>query len=106
MTMISQSEYYAEVCAVAQAVLTESRDESRDVQDVLFEAVDGHQWIIYTFYNLQVLTHSRNDAAYFDSFGPLDASGFSDAVQKMAYAAFEQDVQDAIAELQNESEEA
>jgi hypothetical protein len=98
--MITEREYWSEVKAIQKNLLDEYKQEGADtdpnewVNDRMHETIDGHQWIIYTYYNTQVLTHSKNDDAYFEEFGPLEATGFSDAVAKMAYAALYADVMD------------
>jgi len=106
MEPITLQEYAAECKAVAKAIVEECEGNEDDFHDRLHEEIDSHQWIIYTYYNLQVLTHSRNDGAYFDNFGPLTADGFSDAMVKMAFAAFYQDVSEELSEALTEYEEA
>ena len=93
MDPISLAEYAAECKSIAQELVKECEGDEKRISDSLHNAIDGHQWIIYTYYNCQVLTHSRNDNAYFKNFGPLTADSFSDAVAKMAFAALEADVQ-------------
>lgn len=96
--LITDRDYWKEVQNIKKEALREYKDWGRDtdpnewLSDWLHQTIDGHQWIIYTWYNTQVLTHSRNDDAYFENYGPLEADGFSDAVQKMAFAAFYEDV--------------
>jgi hypothetical protein len=98
MEPITLSEYVDECKAIARTITKECEGDEDRIQDKLHEEIDGHQWIIYTYYNLQVLTHSDNDGAYFDNFGPLEAKDFSDAVLKMAFAAFYQDVQERLSD--------
>jgi hypothetical protein len=93
---ITQSEYFSEVNAIAENIVRECEGDEDACTDRVHEDVDGHRWIIYTYYNLQVLTHSSHEDAYFEDFGALSADSFSDAVQKMAFAAMHSDVQDAI----------
>lgn len=95
---ITQREYYHEIASIAQECLREQYEDGREVSECVSEAVDGHQWVIYTWANIAVLQISRNDNAYFENFGSLQAESFSDAVQKMAYAAMEADVQEALDE--------
>jgi hypothetical protein len=90
------SEYYNECRRIAEECVKEAEGDQERAQDLTHEAVDGHQWIIYTYYNAQVLQHSRNDDAYFENFGPLEATGYSDAMAKMAYAAMHQDVMECL----------
>ena len=47
------------------------RDEIREIifDSRLHETIDGHQWVIYTYYNLQVLQHTDNAEYMVDTFG-------------------------------------
>lgn len=92
MNPISLAEYAAECTAIAREIVEECEGDEDTINDRLHETVDGHQWIIYTYYNAQVLTHSRNKDAYFENFGKLEVESYSDAMAKMAYAALEADV--------------
>lgn len=98
MNSITQAEYYSECQSIATETVKECEGNEESIQDQLHEAVDGHQWIIYTFYNLQVLQHSRNENAYFDDFGPLVADDFSSCMAKLAYAALMADVQEYLSD--------
>ncbi len=89
---MTQRDYYEQCRAIAEECVKEAEGDEERAQDLVHESVDGHQYIIYTHYNMCVLRHSRNDSAYFDNFGPLQADGFSDAMAKMAFAAMYQDV--------------
>lgn len=100
---ITEREYNDVIREIAQKTLPEEYREYGDDQDPddfisdrLHEIVDGHEWIIYTYYNSQVLTHSDNDGAYFDDIGALEASDYNSAVQPMAFYAMRQDVVDRI----------
>lgn len=98
MDPITLQEYVTECKNVARSITEECEGDEECIQDRLHEEIDQHEWITFTYYNLQVLTHSRNDGAYFDNFGPLKATGFSDAMAKMAYAAFYQDVSEELSD--------
>lgn len=98
MESITLSQYANECSDIARDIVDECQGDEERIQDRLHETIDGHQWIIYTYYALQILSHTKNDDAYFDDFGPLTADGFSDAVTKMAFAAFMRDVQEDIPE--------
>lgn len=92
----SGREYYDEIASLAADIVKEAEGDRETAFDRAHETVDGHQWIIYTRYNAQVLDHSSNESAHFDNFGPLEADSYSDAMAKMAYAAMLQDLQEAI----------
>jgi hypothetical protein len=101
--LITEQEYTAEIRNIAQKQLPEEFREAGDdtdpdefISERLHEIIDGHKWIIYTYYNSQVLTHTDNDGAYFDDMGDLAADNYSAAVMPMAFYAMRQDVVDRI----------
>jgi hypothetical protein len=96
----SAQEYYAEIRALAQEARQRSYEDGQDIQEVVHELVDGHQWVIYTHYGLQVLQYSRHENAYFDTFGPLTADTFCSVMAKLTYAAMEADVQETLSEIE------
>lgn len=94
---ITQREYWKEVTSIAKEILREAREQDVGLrrergQELLHEAVDGHQWIIYTWAYPYVLIHSRNEDALFDEQGPQEANSYSEIMQKMAFYALYQDV--------------
>ena len=95
--MITEQEYWDEVRAIAKTVKEEA--EGRELADVLHEAVDSHEWIIYTAQSVLVLYYSPNDNAYFEEIGQFSASCFSDTVQQLAFFALYADVQEALNDL-------
>jgi hypothetical protein len=106
MERFTSEEYYAQCRAIAEECCEEAEGDENDAADKVHEVVDGHEWIIYTFYNGIVLEHSRNDGAHFENFGPLEADGYSDAMVKMAYAAMSQDVMEYLSEACEAYQEA
>ena len=95
---MTKREYYHEIFDIVNELVSECEGDEDRIQDMIHETVDGHQWIIYTHYNIEVLQHSNNHDAYFDNFGPLAADGFSDAMAKMAFAAMYQDCQEEVSD--------
>lgn len=95
---MTESEYYNQIRDLMDELVSECEGDEDKIQDTIHETVDGHHWLIYTHHNIEVLQHSTNHDAYFDTFGPLEADGFSDAMLKMAYAAMYQDCQDELIE--------
>ena len=96
--------------------LTRENAEELINDSLLHETIDGHQWIIYYAYNLDVLKYSRNADYMNDNFG---ADSLADALSKgginslhtaLAFWALYADVQDQLSsalddyERQNESE--
>lgn len=94
---ITQREYWDEVESLAQTIREEAEEYSRDVSDVLFETIDGHQWVIYTAFHYEVLSHSDNDDYYVENFG---AEGLSDGTglrtDRLAWGALYGDVSDKV----------
>lgn len=78
MSEISNHEYWKEINELAEQIVSEAMeqcDNDRDAaQDAIFDTilhqtVDGHQWVIYYSYNLDVIRHSDNESYYADNFG-------------------------------------
>ncbi len=92
MDKLTDQEYYEQCRAIVAECTAEAEGDEDRMNELIHEAIDSHQWIIYTFYNLEILRISQNTDAYFDNFGKLEAADFSSAVQSMAFAAFEADV--------------
>ena len=75
---ISYHEYWKEIADLADSIACEAmadNDNDRDAaeEDIfdsrLHETIDGHQWVIYYSYNLDVIQHSDNADYYSDNFG-------------------------------------
>ena len=115
MSMITASQYWKEVEATADRVIDRARDESdrarkesedydlmEVINDLLHEEVDGHEWIIYTAYNLDVIQYSENPDEYINNFGndvagdELKARGLQGLHTAIAFWAFYADVYDEI----------
>lgn len=105
MDSLTSNEYFTQCRDIATEALDTCATDD-DVYDHIHASIDGHQWVIYTFYHLEILRISNNEDAFFEDGGKLEADSFSNAVQQMAFAAFRQDVCEALAELQQEREEA
>lgn len=93
---ITMQQYWREVSSLAKQIKKEARTDERDTGDVLNEAIDGHEWIIYTWAYPYVLMHSRNENALFDEQGAVEASDYSGIMQQMAFYALRQDVSDEL----------
>ena len=95
----------AHVAANAFGMNTEERAEAVEeaINDsILHETIDGHEWIIYYSYNLDILQHSANEDYMIDNLGGasevLESSGLQGLHQALAYWALYADVQEAIQE--------
>jgi hypothetical protein len=100
MDNLSSQEYWAEVREIAEAARAEEK-AGGEASDYIHEQIDSHQWIIYTFYNLQVLQHSSSENAWFEEFGEMKADDFSSCMAKLAYAAMATDVRDVMSRLED-----
>jgi len=109
---MNNQEYWTEVRDIAKTLIEEAMAEmDNDVDEaielindtLLHETIDGHQWVIYCSYNLDVIQHSDNADYYSDNFGAeqlaasLEEGGLSTLHCHIAFWALYADVQDAIA---------
>ena len=114
---ITKTDYIKEIegiaasiaCEAVQSVKVDNPDIEQDeikeaaqelINDsLLHETIDGHEWIIYTAYNLDVIQYSRNDEYYKEIYSDRDAgemlaNGGLDSVHTMiAFWAMYADVQ-------------
>lgn len=97
--------YTNEVESIAEAVYQEVRDYGGELHELASQAVDGHQWIIYTAYHAEIISCATEPDAYQDVYTDADLGrlvaegGVSAATQAQAFFAFEQDVNAALYEL-------
>jgi len=107
MSDMSRKEYFDEVRSLAAQCVEEAREYGRELSEVVWETIDGHEWVIYTAYNYDVLRHSDNSGAYCDNYGDdgLTTDGQL-ATDKLAYAALEADVMEHALPLMEEDEDA
>ena len=77
---MDQREYWSEVASLAASITEETWDSmdpkpdtiddmQEELHERLWETIDGHQWIIYTAYNYDVLRFSENDGYSVENFG-------------------------------------
>lgn len=99
--IITAQQYHAEIRSICQSALDEYKGHHEDDEpdewfhDWLHQTIDGHQWIIYTHYNSQVLTHSDNrDAAWEIGGETPQADSYGQLMAVLAFYAMSQDVQD------------
>lgn len=127
MSNITQSQYWNEVECLASHIVSESADQAgcntadtfdRDsiyeaIHDtVLHETIDGHQWVIYCAYNLNVLQYSDNSEYMIDEIGVesagsvLKESGLSGLHAALAFWALYADVSESISDVLDTYEES
>ncbi len=79
---ITEFDYNTEINAIATNMVAEimaetdnNKEEALEVINDyrLHETIDGHQWVIYYAYNLDVIQHSKNDEYMTDNFGNEEA---------------------------------
>ena len=78
MSELTNNEYWTEIKSIADNLVLESMGDNdndrpaaeEDIYDSrLHETIDGHQWVIYYGYNLDVIKHSDNEDYYDQNFG-------------------------------------
>ena len=106
---MNNTEYWKEINNIAETIAEEAMEQSGNdtteakeiINDsLLHETIDGHQWVIYYSYNLDVLKHSDNEEYMIDNLGGasevLDSSGLNGLHSALAYWAMYADVQEII----------
>lgn len=121
MSNINSSQYWSEVQSIANSIATEAMQSCDNVRDdaeelindsLLNETIDGHEWIIYNSYNLDVIQYSDNEDYYIDEFGTESAGeelkngGLSGLHTAVAFWALYADVQNLISDELDTLEEA
>jgi hypothetical protein len=106
---LTEREYWKEIKALAEAIVDETAEErgeerSADLLDAAFEkaheVVDGHEWIIYYAYNLDVIKHTRNEDAWEDlGLEQFEGKSFRDICTVVAFWAMLRDVEAEISEI-------
>ena len=75
---ITSYKYWQEIESIADDLAERSMSENDNDIDaarnaiydnMLHEDIDGHQWVIYNGYSLEVIQHSNNDTYASDNFG-------------------------------------
>ena len=118
---MNSQEYWKEVKDIADIIVCEAMQDNdndreaaeEDINDSrLHETIDGHQWIIYYSYNLDVIKYSDNEDYYSDNFGgealasSLEEGGLDTLHCHIAFWALYADVQDMINTVLDEYEVA
>lgn len=93
----SERNYWGTVQAIADDLYQRGRDgEIADFSDALFEAIDGTQWIIYTYRARKVMQYTRNDDALEDHGVEAPTGGYDEVTTAYAFWAMYQDVIDRL----------
>jgi hypothetical protein len=117
---ITSVQYWNEVSALAGIIAEEAMQQSdnnrSDAEDLindslLHETIDGHQWIIYYAYTLDVYQHSDNSDYLVDNLGIeyagiiLQEKGLDGLHCALAFWALYADVQEKISDALDEIED-
>lgn len=94
---ITRSEYQEEIRSIADEAKKAVVEEGADLHDWIHETIDGHQWVIYTAYNHEVLAVCSNPDAgveegLIDANAAIKEGGMSRLTAQLAYCAMEEDV--------------
>lgn len=119
MSELTQTEYFEEINSIAADLVQRAMEENDNDRDqaeeaindhMLHEDIDGHQWVIYYAYNLDVIQCSRNEDYFESNIGGADdvlAEGGIDRLHTvMAFYAMYADVQEQLDSAFEELEEA
>lgn len=95
------SEYVRTVQSIAEDIKERWKNgEVDDINEAIWEDVDGNHYIIYYSANMEVLQESRNDDAISDAGVEIDTSkGWRAILTQVAFYAMEADVRDALTDL-------
>ena len=111
---ITSAQYYNEVNSLAKTIAEEAMQQAdndrSDAEELindtlLYETIDGHQWVIYYAYNLDVYQHSDNSNYLIDNIGgeeELLGQGLDGLHQALAFWALYADVQEKISDALDE----
>jgi len=102
-TKINYSDYWAEVKQIAEAVNNrEGYSDDVDIHDILWECIDSHNWVIYSFKAMFIMLHTDNADAFLDMGMGLPDGSWWDIVTQFAHCAFMADVEQAISRIETE----
>lgn len=115
---ITYSEYHEEIKDLAKSLAQEANvSTDGDIFEYIrdneldHEIIDGHQWIIYYSYNLDIIECSSNDEYMQDNLGDeslghaLKDGGLNGLHQAIAFYAMLADLNEALQELEEEMEQ-
>ena len=115
-----ENEYWKEIKSIAADLVDRAMEENDNDKDqaeeaindhILHEDIDGHQWVIYYGYNLDVIKYSDNEDYYSDNFGSeslaasLEQGGLDTLHCHIAFWCMYADVQNELDNAFDEYEE-
>lgn len=103
---LTEKEYWDEIKSIVDSVISESKEYDQDREDTLWETIDGHQWVIYTFYNYQVLSISPNAGYAVEEWGTdgIVTDGYLDTA-RLTFGAMLADCHEEMANRPDEEED-
>tara|TARA_R110000824_G_scaffold102507_1_gene243873 strand:+ start:138 stop:512 length:375 start_codon:yes stop_codon:yes gene_type:complete len=102
-TKITYSDYWAEVKQIAEAVNNrEGYSDDVETSDILFQCVDSHNWVIYSYKAMFIMLHTDNANAFLDMGVGVPDGSWWDIVTQFAHCAFSADVEQAISRIETE----
>ena len=116
---MNSQQYWKEITDIAEQLVWSAMNEYDDLNDhdspvaasyqaaaiidrLLHEAIDGHQWVIYYTYSLDVMKYSGNTDYLVENFGAEDAGtilsegGLESLHQAISFWAMYADVQEKL----------
>ena len=120
MSNLTSNEYWTEINSIAENMVEECMDECDNDREQaeelindsrLHETIDGHQWVIYYAYSLDVISNSDNEDYYANNFGAeslaasLEQGGLDTLHTHIAFWCMYADVQDKLDSAFDEYEE-
>lgn len=103
---MTRDEYFRQCIEICKDAMKDAEEYGTEVYDNVHESVDGHEYVIYTNQNLEVLTHSNHRDAYFEDNDTIAAAEFGDLMMRLAFYAMRQDVEDCMDIAKRELEKA
>lgn len=89
-------DYQAELERIALDAVKESVATGYDEQDIVSEAIRGHEWVIYTRHAQQVLDESNSTDEAYELVSEWMPKLYSEFISQMAYWCMKRDVQEYI----------
>jgi hypothetical protein len=97
--------YRRDLKEYAKSVLNEVKEYDTEISDEIHTVADSTPWVIYYARARQTIEYSQNSDAYADNDIELDGSkGFNAICVTVAYWAFQTDLAEMVAELQEEED--
>ena len=105
MERVTENEYWKEVRSIADGLVAEAKEgefgtgeSAREgLNERLWESIDGHQWVIYTYHAQTITAISPNDGYSAENFG-VETIVTDGAMNwsAIAFGALYADVQEAL----------